>query len=72
MNKLWAIPTAILSANVLVIVFGFATNTGVIGSFLGLLAASSEHSVVNIGVSIFTTFLENVASLVAFLNYAFE
>lgn len=46
--------------------------TGVIGSFLGLLAASSEHSVVNIGVSIFTTFLANVASLVAFLNYAFE
>ena len=44
--------------------------TGVIG-FLGLLAASSEHSVVNIGVSIFTTFLANVASLVAFLNYAF-
>jgi hypothetical protein len=35
MNKLWAIPAAILSANVFVIVFGFATNTGVIGSFAG-------------------------------------
>ena len=34
-KKLWVIPAAILSANILVIVLGFATNTVVIGSFAG-------------------------------------
>ena len=34
-KKIWIIPATILSANILVIVLGFATNTGAVGSFAG-------------------------------------
>jgi hypothetical protein len=35
MKKLWIIPTVILSLNILILIFGFATNSGVIGGLMG-------------------------------------
>jgi len=39
MKKIWIIPTAILAANILIMIFGIATNSGVIGAYAGGAAA---------------------------------
>ena len=39
MKRLWIIPSAILSSNVLILIFGIATNSGFIGSLFGGLMA---------------------------------
>ena len=39
MKNLWIIPSAILGANVLFILFGLITNSGFVGSFMGGTAA---------------------------------
>lgn len=39
MKRLWIIPSAILSANVLILIFGIATNSGFIGNLFGGLMA---------------------------------
>lgn len=39
MKRLWIIPSAILSANVLILIFGIATNSGFIGTLFGGLMA---------------------------------
>ena len=38
-KKLWIIPTAIISLNLLILIFGIATNSGKIGGWLGATAA---------------------------------
>ena len=39
MKKLWIIPTAIISLNLLILIFGIATNSGKIGVWIGATAA---------------------------------
>lgn len=39
MKKLWIIPTAIISLNLLILIFGIATNSGKIGIWLGATTA---------------------------------
>jgi len=34
MKKLWIIPTVIISLNIIIVIFGFATNSGTIGSWI--------------------------------------
>ena len=58
-KKLWVIPAAIISTNVLIIVLGFATNTGAIGSFAGATFAIMTDPLIFISGILIGIFVPN-------------